>query len=87
MATERPSKKRKTRSGCTGIELFSTFRVLQNFRNTIQTEDLVELDNGNLESKDNPEIDIEVDKGALAQLDGLIEWMASKVKSTKKVCP
>jgi hypothetical protein len=29
---------------------------------------------------------MEVDDDALAQLDGLLEWMGSKIRSTKKVC-
>jgi hypothetical protein len=80
MSTERGSKKRKTRSGCNGIELISAFHVLQKFRDKIKTED-VELDDSNLE---NFELVIEDD--TLAQLDGLIEWMDSKIQSTKKVC-
>jgi hypothetical protein len=86
MSTERGSKKRKIRSVCSGIELASAFHVLQNFRDTgkIKTEDPVEPDDSNLESV---ELDMEIDKDALAQLDGLLEWMNSKIKSTKKVCP
>ena len=30
---------------------------------------------------------MEIDEDALVQLDGLLEWMESKIKSTKKVCP
>lgn len=82
MSTERGSKKRKTR--CSGIELVSAFHVLQRFRENIKTEDLVEPDDRNLESV---ELDMEVDKDALAQLDGLLEWMNFKIKGTKKVCP
>jgi NH3-dependent NAD+ synthetase len=84
MSTERGSKKRKTRSGCSGIELASAFHVLQKFRDKIKTEDLVEPDDSNLESV---ELDMEIDEDALAQLDSLLEWMDSKIKSTKKVCP
>jgi hypothetical protein len=85
MSTERGSKKRKTRTGCSGIELASAFHVLQKFRDKIKTEDLVEPDDSNLESV---ELDMEiVDKDALGQVDGLLEWMDSKIKSTKKVCP
>ena len=85
MSTERGSKKRKTRTGCSGIELASAFHVLQKFRDKIKTEDLVEPDDSNLESG---ELDMEiVDKDALGQVDGLLEWMDSKIKSTKKVCP
>jgi len=79
MSTERGSKKRKTRSGCSGIELASTFHVLQKFRDKIKTEDLVEPDDSNLESV---ELDMEIDKDALAQLDGLLEWMDSKIKKS-----
>ena len=82
MSTERASKKRKTRSGCSGIELSSAFLILQKFRNTITTE----TDNDILESDDNPELDVEIDQDALAQLDGLLQWMNSKIKSTTKVC-
>jgi hypothetical protein len=57
---------------------------LQKFRDKIKTEDLVEPDNSNLE---NIELEMEIDENALAQLDGLLEWMDSKIKSTKKVCP
>ncbi|KIJ06761.1 hypothetical protein PAXINDRAFT_182629, partial [Paxillus involutus ATCC 200175] len=83
MSTERGSKKRKIRSVCSRIELASAFHVLQNFRDTgkIKTEDPVEPDDSNLESV---ELDMEIDKDALAQLDGLLEWMNSKIKSTKK---
>ena len=85
MSTERGSKKRKTRTGCSGIELASAFHVLQKFRDKIKTEDLVEPDDSNLSSGElNMEI---VDKDALGQVDGLLEWMDSKIKSTKKVCP
>jgi hypothetical protein len=84
MPTERRSKKRKTRSGCSGIELSSAFHVLQKFRDKIKTEDLVEPDDSNLE---NIGLEMEIDEDALAQLDGLLEWMDSKIKSTKKVCP
>ncbi|KAK2460199.1 hypothetical protein APHAL10511_007790 [Amanita phalloides] len=81
MSTVRGSKKRKTRSGCSGIELASAFHVLQKFRDKIKTEDVVEPDDSNLESV---ELDMEIDKDALAQLDGLLEWMDSKITSTKK---
>ena len=30
---------------------------------------------------------VTVDKDALPQLDGLLEWMDSTIKSAKKVCP
>lgn len=83
MSTKRGSKKRKTRSGCSGIELISVFHVLQKFRDNIKTEDVVELDDSYLESF---ELEMEIDKDALAQLDGLLGWMDSKIQSTKKVC-
>jgi len=83
MSTERGSEKRKTRSCCSGIELASAFHVLQKFRDKITTEDVVEPDDSNPESI---EVEMEIDKDALAQLDGLLEWMDSKIKSTKKVC-
>ena len=79
MPAERGSKKRKTRSGCSGVELISAFSVLQKFRDEIKTE--VELDDSNLEGFD---LEMEVDNYALAQLDGLLEWMDSKIQSTKK---
>lgn len=82
---ERPSKKRKTRSGCTGMELFTALQVLQKFRSTVKTEDLVQVDNGNLERTGNPEVEIEIEIDVLAQLDGLIKWMNSKIKTTKEV--
>lgn len=66
MSTERGSKKRKTRSSCSGIELASAFHALQKFRHTV-TEDFGP-DNTNLESI---ELDTEIDEDALAQLDGL----------------
>ena len=84
MSTKRGSKKRKIRSGCSGIELTSAFHVLQKFRDKINTEDLVEPDDSNLESV---ELDMEIDKDAIAQLDGLLKWMNSKITSTKKVRP
>ena len=79
MSTERGSKRRKTRSGCSGIELISAFHVLQKFRDTIKTEDVVD---SNFESV---ELEMEIDRDALEQLDCLLEWMDSKIKSTKKV--
>jgi len=82
MSTERASKKRKTRSGCSGIELSSAFLVLQKFRDTITTE--TEPDNDILEGIDNPELYVEIDQDALLQLDGLLQWMNSKIKSTNK---
>ena len=84
MSTERGTRKRKIRSACSGIELASAFHVLQKFRDKINTEDLVEPDDSNLESV---ELDMEIDKDAIAQLDGLLEWMNSKITSTKKVRP
>jgi hypothetical protein len=86
MSAERGSKKRKTPSGCSGVELTSAFHVLQKFRDTIKTEDVIEPDNRNVESVEL-ESEMEIDSGALGQLDGLLEWMDSKIKSTKKVCP
>lgn len=82
MTTERGSKRRKTRSGCSGIELVSAFHVLQKFRDTIKTEDLFDPDDNNLESV---EVDIEIDKDALAQLDDILQWMNSKINTAKKV--
>ena len=76
-------KRSKTRSGCSGIELISAFHVLQKFRDTIKTED-VEPDDSNFESF---ELEMEIDRDALAQLDCLLEWMDSKINSTKKVWP
>ncbi|KIK97539.1 hypothetical protein PAXRUDRAFT_824838 [Paxillus rubicundulus Ve08.2h10] len=67
MATEAGSNKCETRSGCKRIEFASAFHVLQQFRDKIKTEDLVEPDDSNLESVES---DIDIDKGALAQLDG-----------------
>jgi len=84
MSTERGSKKRKTRSGCSGIELASAFHRLQKFRDKTKTEDLVEPDGSNLESV---ELDMEIDKDALAQLDGLLEWMDSKIKKATRSRP
>ncbi|KAF8966664.1 hypothetical protein BDZ97DRAFT_1807396 [Flammula alnicola] len=82
MSTERGSRRRKTRSGCSGIELALAFHVLQKFRDKIKTEDLLEPDDSNLESV---ELDMEIDKDALARLDGILQWMDSKIKSTKKL--
>ena len=81
---ERGSKNRQTRSSCSGTEFASAFHIFQKFRDKIKTEDLVEPDDSDLESV---ELDMEIDEDALAQLDGLLEWMDSKIKSTKKVCP
>ena len=83
MSAERASKKRKTRSGCSGTELSSAFLVLQKFRDTITT--VTESDSEVFENVDSPELDIEMDQDALAQLDSLLQWMNSKVKSTIKV--
>jgi hypothetical protein len=65
------------------MELISAFHVLQKFKDKIKTEDVDELDDSNLESF---ELEMEVENDALAQLDGLLEWMDSKIQSTKKVC-
>ena len=65
-------------------ELISVFHVLQKFRDTIKTEDVVELDDSNF---DSVELEMEIDRDALAQLDCLLEWVDSKIKSTKKVRP
>ena len=81
MSTARGSKKHETRSGCSGMELIQAFHVLQQFRDKIKTEDVVELNDSNLESF---ELEMEIDKNALAQLDGLLGWMDSKIRSTKK---
>ena len=83
MSAERASKKRKTRSGCSGIELSSAFLVLQKFRDTITT--VTESDSDIPENVDNPKLDVDIDQDALAQLDGLLQWMDSKIKSTTKV--
>ena len=83
MSTERASKKRKTQSGCSGIELSSAFLVLQKFRDTFTT--VTESDSDILENVENPELDVEMDQDALAQLDGLLQWMNSKIKFTTKV--
>lgn len=81
MLTERAPKKRKTRSGCTGIELTSAFLVLQRFRETITTP---ELDDEGSELE--VEIDPTTEEDALSQLDNLLQWMESKMKSSTKVC-
>lgn len=81
MSTMRAFKKHKIRSNFSRIELFSAFRVLQKFRSTI-TED-VGPDKTNPESI---ELDTEIDEDALAQLDGLLQWMDSKIKIATKVC-
>jgi len=85
MSTERASKKRKTRSGCSGIELSSAFLVLQKFRDTITTVTESDNDINILENVDNPELDVEMDQDALVQLDGLLRWMNSKIKSITEV--
>ena len=59
------------------VELASAFHVLQKFRSTI-TEDV----DPNNESID---LDTEIDEDALAQLNGLIKWMDSKINSTTRV--
>jgi hypothetical protein len=81
MSTQRASKKRKTRSGCSGIELSSAFLTLQKFRDTITTTEVNP-------DEDSPEsgLDTEIDQDALTQLDGLLQWMDSKIKYTAKVC-
>ncbi|PPQ94305.1 hypothetical protein CVT25_004962 [Psilocybe cyanescens] len=79
MSTMRAFKKHKIRSNFSRIELFSAFRVLQKFRSTI-TED-VGPDKTNPESI---ELDTEIDEDALAQLDGLLQWMDSKIKIATK---
>lgn len=81
MLTERAPKKRKARSGCTGIELTSAFLVLQSFRETITTP---ELDDEGSELE--VEIDPTTEEDALSQLDNLLQWMESKMKSSTKVC-
>lgn len=62
--------------------LVSAFQILHTFRDKIKTEDIVEPNDSNLESV---KLDMEIAKDALMQLDGLLEWMNSKIKSTKKV--
>jgi len=84
MSTGRGSKRRKTRSGCSGIELASAFHVLQKFRDKIKTEDLFDPDDNNLEGV---ELDIEIDKDVLAQLDDILQWMDSKIRTAKEVGP
>ena len=83
MSTERRSKKRKTQFGCSGIELISALHIIQKFRDKIKTEDVVGLNDINFESF---ELDIKIDKDALAQLGRLLGLMDSKIQSTKKVC-
>ncbi|KAF8809241.1 hypothetical protein BYT27DRAFT_7187940 [Phlegmacium glaucopus] len=83
MSTERASKKCKTRSGCSGTELSSAFLILQKFRDSITTTE-INLDDDILETVDSPELDTEIDQDALAQLDGLLQWMDSKMKFTTK---
>ncbi|KAF5346079.1 hypothetical protein D9756_010837 [Leucocoprinus leucothites] len=82
MSTEQASKKRKTRSSCSRIELSSAFLVLQRFKDTITTQ--TETGGGSFQSVDNDELDVEVDRDTLAQLNGLLQWMDSKIKSTTK---
>lgn len=84
MSAKRGSKRRKTRSGCSGIELVSAFHVLQNFRDKIKTEDLFDPDDNNL---DSVELEVEIDKDALTQLDDVLQWMDLKIKAAKKVSP
>jgi hypothetical protein len=79
MLTERGSKKCKTRSGCSGIELISAFHVLQKFRDKIKTDSEDVIDESDLESS---ELEMEVDNDALVQLDGLLEWMDSKIQKS-----
>lgn len=81
MPTERGSRRCKARSGCSRIELASAFHVLRNFRDKIKTGDLFDPDDNNLESG---ELDIEIDKDALDQLDNIIKWMDSKIKLRQK---
>ncbi|KAF8630304.1 hypothetical protein AX17_005440 [Amanita inopinata Kibby_2008] len=80
--SNRPSKKRKTRSGCNGLELSSAFVVLSKFRDSITTQP--GLDNDSHVANDT-ELDVEVEEDALAQLNGLLQWMDSKLKSTVKL--
>lgn len=82
MSNEPPSKKRKTRSGCSGSELSTAFVVLSKFRDSITTQP--GPDNGNQIANDAG-LDIEVEEDRLAQLNGLIQWMDSKLKSQTKV--
>ena len=83
MSTERASEKRKTRSYCSEVELSSAFLALRKFRDTITT--VTESDSDILENVNNPELDVEMDRDALSQLDGFPQWMNSKIKSTTKV--
>jgi hypothetical protein len=88
MFTGRRSKKRKTRSCCSGIELASAFHVLQKFRDTIKAEDLFDPNDSNLQQNlQSVERDVEVDEDALAKPDGILQWMDSKIKSATKVGP
>jgi hypothetical protein len=62
MSTERAYKKRKTRSGCSGIELSSVFLILQKFRDTVTTTE-INADDDSLEGVDSPELDTEIEQG------------------------
>lgn len=82
MSTERASKKRKIRSGSSsGIELPSAVLVLQKFRETITT---IELDDNDEGPRLEVDIDLRIEQDALSQLDSVLQWMDTKIKSTAK---
>lgn len=75
MANVRPTNKRKTRSGCDGIELAAAFKVLKNFREHINTDEVEEES-----TSEEGSADVEVDTVALTQIDGLLKWMEHKMQ-------
>ena len=65
-------------------KLISTFHVLQKFGDKIKTEDVVELDDGNLESFE-PEMEIEDNlKDALVQLDAFLNGWTPRYKKRNR---
>ncbi|KIJ98357.1 hypothetical protein K443DRAFT_123702 [Laccaria amethystina LaAM-08-1] len=48
----------------------------------VKTEDIFDPNDNDLESV---ELDIEIDKDALAQLDDILQWMDSKIRTAKKI--
>ena len=79
-----PSKKRKTRSGCSGIELAGALHALQAFRDKLKVHEAVEPDDRQVEDVG---AEIEIDDTELARFDGIIEWMKSETLTAEKVCP
>ena len=64
-----------------------TFMPISNWADIQEMQDLLWLHWNRACCVDSSEVDIEIDKYALTQLDYLLEWMDSMVKSSENVSP